>query len=157
MASTVTDTPGNRSRPSERARRPDAGLAQLVVANDDVEIAVAIQIEQANAIVAAIGRAKRLAAEQVFGQTFAGLAKVEKLDFVSMPLDRVVDQLVDLVVLDPAVRMKHEREDALLDHGRVERLCQSRTVCGLFGFCSFCAVQSLGATMGNSQHSRSMT
>ena len=31
---------------------------QLVVANDDVEIAVAIQIEQANAIVAAIGLAR---------------------------------------------------------------------------------------------------
>ncbi len=62
-----------------------------------------------------------LASQQVLVQPIECLAKVEKLDLLAVLLDRVIDQLDDLLALDPAVGVEDQVEDALLEHDAIER------------------------------------
>src|SRR5690349_18805328 len=61
--------------PGLRPRHPAACLAHLLVADDHVQVAVAIQVEQAHAVVAAVGGAERLPAEYVLRQPLHRLAE----------------------------------------------------------------------------------
>ncbi len=66
-------------------------------------------------------RSQRLAREQVLVQPLLRLAEVEELDLLAVLLHGVIDQLDDLLGLDPAVRVEDEVEDPLLEHDQVER------------------------------------
>ena len=102
-------------------RRPEARLPDPVVADDHVHEAVVVHVEQADAVVLAVGGAQRLAAEQVACSAAPATSrKVRNLTFLPCFVDRMVDQLDDLLVANPAVRVEDEAEDALLDDGGVE-------------------------------------
>src|SRR5262249_16237697 len=72
-------------------------------------------------IVLTIGGSQGLTAQQIFVQTLLSFAEIEKLNFPAIFAHRVIDQLNDLIVANPAVRMKNQIEHALLDHGGIER------------------------------------
>jgi len=64
--------------------------------------------------------AQRLAAEQVVREPLAGLAETQKLHLASVRCVDVVNPLDHLSVLHPAVRVKDEVENALLDDGGID-------------------------------------
>src|SRR5690606_28035543 len=112
---------GRRLRIDDRDR--ELGLAPLaspwvpephhkpaLVRDDDILETVAIEIENADAVVIAVRRAEPLAAKEGAAQTLIGIAKGEEADASAVSRGRVVDQLDDLIVSDPTVRMEDERE-----------------------------------------------
>src|SRR3989442_1703178 len=60
---------------------PDSRLSGMLVRQDDIEITVVIQTEQANAVVLPVGGAQRMAEQQIFIQALLRLAKGQELDF----------------------------------------------------------------------------
>jgi len=88
-------------------RIPQSRFAGLVVSDDDIEVAVVVQIEQPNAVVLAVGRAERLSEQQVLIESLLCLAKIEELHFASVLCDGVIKQFDELIVSDPAMRMKN--------------------------------------------------
>ena len=69
----------------------------------DVHVAVLVEVEQSDMVVGSTSGAERPAREQVLVQPLLRLAEVEELDLLAVLLDGVIDQLDDLLALDPAV------------------------------------------------------
>ncbi len=59
--------------------------------------------------------AQRMTAQHVLVQPLLRLAERQELHFLAVLRHRVVDEVDDLLVLDPAVRVEDQAEDALLD------------------------------------------
>src|SRR5262249_22062582 len=96
---------------------PDARLADLVGADDHVEEAVAVDVEQAHPVVLAVGGPQGHAGQQVFVQPLLYFAEGEALDLLAVRLDGVIDQLDDLGGGAPGVGVEDEVEAALLADG----------------------------------------
>ncbi len=109
-----------RRDPFPRLRRPAARLPDLVVADDHVHEAVVIQIEQPHAVVPAIGGAQRLSTQQVLVQSLLRFAEGEELHFFAVLRRRVFDEIDDLLIANPAVRMEDQAEHAAFDDGGIE-------------------------------------
>src|SRR5262249_3513865 len=91
-------------------------------ADNYINESVVIHIEQSHSIVSAAFRISYwYAAQQVLIQLLQRLLERQELHLLAMLFNGVVDQLDDLFVLDPAVRVEDEAVDALLDDGAVER------------------------------------
>ena len=61
-----------------------------------------------------------MASKHVFREPLEGFTKIEKFDLVAVGLRDVVDPFDHLCVLYPAVRVKHEIENTLLEHGGID-------------------------------------
>src|SRR2546423_10365602 len=107
-------------RPSGLLWIPNARLLRPLVANDDIKIAIIIEIEEAHSVIEAVGGAQRLAAEEVFVQPLLGLAKIQELDLLAMFFYCVIDELQHLLGPNPAVRMKDKGEQSLFEHRGVK-------------------------------------
>ena len=108
--------------PAPGFRIPNAGLPQVLVGDHCVHVTVVIHVEQPDAVILSVGGAKRLAAEKVARQPFAGLAEAQELHPVAMLGGDVVDPFDHLRVFDPTVRVKNEVENPLLEDGGVDRI-----------------------------------
>src|SRR5262249_19205873 len=95
---------------------PDAGLPPPLIPDHHIHEPVVIHIEHPYAVVPSLGVPQGLSPEQVLVDALLRLAEVQELDLLPVLRDGVVDQLDDLRVLDPAVRVEDEVEDALLEH-----------------------------------------
>src|SRR5262245_37090742 len=89
--------------------RPETHLASSIVADNHVEIPVGVGVEQSHAVVATVSGPKRMSSQQILRQPLVRFTKIQKLDLLAILLRRVVDQLDDLLALDPLVGMKDER------------------------------------------------
>src|SRR6185295_12942889 len=101
-------------------RVPNAGLTDMLVGGDHIQVAVVVQIDQSHAIVLAVGGAQRLAEQQILIESVLSLAEVEELHFPSKGLLRVVNELDQLFGANPPVRVKNKRECSLLEDGRLQ-------------------------------------
>src|SRR5438132_9455347 len=100
---------------------PNAGFLRPLVGNDDIKIAIVIEIEEAHSVIKAVGGAQRLAAEEVFIQPLLGFAKIQELHLLAMFFYCVIDELHHLLGPNPAVGMKDKGEQALFEHRGVKR------------------------------------
>ena len=61
-----------------------------------------------------------MAAQKILVKPLFDFTEVQELDSLAVLLVGIIDQFDDLIVTDPAVWMKTQREQALLDNGRVD-------------------------------------
>src|SRR5262245_24932468 len=102
-------------------RLPAPRLLHLAIRDLDIEITILVDINEADSMSGARLRiAQRVLPEQILVQPLLRLTKVEELDPPAVFRLGIVDEIDDLFRLDPAVRMEHETEHALLDDGAIE-------------------------------------
>src|SRR5205807_75727 len=101
--------------PATFPRQPEPRPTRTLIPDHHVEVAVVIHVEKPHAVVATVRRTQRLTAQQILIDPLLRLAEGQELDLLSVLRLRIVDQFDDLLILDPAVRMKDQAEDALLD------------------------------------------
>ena len=106
--------------PALGQRIPNAGLPQVFIADYCVHETVVIEVEQPDAVVLSVVGAKRLAAEKVVRESFAGLVKTEELHIAAVLGGDVIDPLNHLRDFDPTVWVKDKVENALLEDGGVD-------------------------------------
>ena len=99
---------------------PEAGLPGFGVADDDVHEAIGVEVEEADAVVGAVGFAQRVAAEGVGGDAFGAVADVEEAEFFAVSFFSAGDEAGDLGVPDPAVGVEDEGEEAGVSDGEVD-------------------------------------
>src|SRR5262249_23752738 len=83
--------------PASRLRQPQSGLPDFVVADDHVQDPVVVKVEQAHAVVLAVGGAQRLAAQQVLVEPLLRLTERQELDLFPVLGHRMIDEVNDLL------------------------------------------------------------
>ncbi len=106
--------------PTLRFGIPNARAPQLLVADEDVEITIVVEVDQAHAVIPTNRRTERLAGEQVGIEPFERFAEIEKLHAIAIFADCVFDKIDHLIGPNPSVRMENESEHPLLHHRGVQ-------------------------------------
>ena len=110
-----------RFAPALLRRLPDPGDLAVRVADDDIEKAVAVYIDQPHAVVRARGRAQRRAGEEIRRETIENFPAVEKPHAPSVGAVGVIHQCGGVLRQAVAVRMEADRVKALLCHHEIQR------------------------------------
>ena len=100
---------------------PDAADLPLLVADEDVEVAVGVEVEEADAVFAPLIVAQGASGEEILVDAVQRIRKGQELDPFAVGFVGVIDEVDDAIRGNPRVGMKHEGVDALLRNGVVER------------------------------------
>ena len=99
---------------------PSARLSLAADSAEHVQETVVVEIEQSDAFVLSGNASQRLFAGQILVQPFHRLLERQEFHLLAVGAFGVVDELDDLVIAEPAVRMEDRGEDTLRAHDGVQ-------------------------------------
>ena len=111
----------NRLQPLLPVRLPKARPPELLIADDHIEVTIVVQVNEANAVIAAIRSAERMTGQERLVQPLLSFAESEELHALAVPAHGVIDEFHHLLAANPAMRMENKIECALLPDGYVQR------------------------------------